>query len=119
MDISDILFLCIQHGSHNFPVPGLYISAGDSRNRAGRDRVYVAADSHEAFGVDFTWSLLGYNVLYDASGAVVIGGGSDTLSAMKWDRSLRNASISRFRETLRLRATEIRYIRRCGTLSHG
>ena len=27
------------------------------------------------FGVDFTWSLLGYNVLYDASGAVVIGGG--------------------------------------------
>lgn len=27
------------------------------------------------FGVDFTWSLLGYNVLYDASGAVMIGGG--------------------------------------------
>lgn len=27
------------------------------------------------FGVDFTWSLLGYNVLYDASGAVLIGGG--------------------------------------------
>lgn len=27
------------------------------------------------FGVEFTWSLLGYNVLRDASGAVVIGGG--------------------------------------------
>ena len=27
------------------------------------------------FGADFTWSLLGYNVLYDASGAVLIGGG--------------------------------------------
>lgn len=27
------------------------------------------------FGVEFTWSLLGYNVLYDASGAVIIGGG--------------------------------------------
>lgn len=27
------------------------------------------------FGVDFTWSLLGYNVLRDASGAVMIGGG--------------------------------------------
>lgn len=27
------------------------------------------------FGVDFTWSLLGYNVLHNASGAVVIGGG--------------------------------------------
>lgn len=27
------------------------------------------------FGVEFTWSLLGYNVLRDASGAVMIGGG--------------------------------------------
>lgn len=27
------------------------------------------------FGVEFTWSLLGYNVLRDASGAVIIGGG--------------------------------------------
>lgn len=27
------------------------------------------------FGVDFTWSLLGYNVLYDDSGNVLIGGG--------------------------------------------
>ena len=26
-------------------------------------------------GVDFTWSLLGYNVLYDVNGTVVIGGG--------------------------------------------
>lgn len=29
----------------------------------------------EVFGVKFTWSLLGYNVLRDASGVVVIGGG--------------------------------------------
>ena len=27
------------------------------------------------FGVEFTWSLLGYNVLRDATGAVLIGGG--------------------------------------------
>lgn len=27
------------------------------------------------FGVNFTWSLLGYNVLYDEAGAVMIGGG--------------------------------------------
>lgn len=27
------------------------------------------------FGVDFTWSLLGYNVVYDSAGAVMIGGG--------------------------------------------
>ena len=29
----------------------------------------------ELFGVKFTWSILGYNVLYDAEGAVMIGGG--------------------------------------------
>lgn len=29
----------------------------------------------ELFGVEFTWSILGYNVLRDATGAVVIGGG--------------------------------------------
>ena len=29
----------------------------------------------ELFGVEFTWSLLGYQVLRDASGAVAIGGG--------------------------------------------
>lgn len=27
------------------------------------------------FGVDFTWSLLGYNVLYDSAGSVMNGGG--------------------------------------------
>ena len=27
------------------------------------------------FGVEFTWSLIGYNVLTDAAGAVKIGGG--------------------------------------------
>ena len=29
----------------------------------------------DIFGVEFTWSLLGYNVLYDEAGAVLIGGG--------------------------------------------
>ena len=29
----------------------------------------------DIFGVEFTWSLLGYNVLYDDAGAVLIGGG--------------------------------------------
>lgn len=29
----------------------------------------------ELFGVEFTWSILGYNVLRDATGAVIIGGG--------------------------------------------
>lgn len=31
--------------------------------------------SMNLFGVKFTWSLLGYNVLYDAAGNVLIGGG--------------------------------------------
>jgi hypothetical protein len=29
----------------------------------------------DLFGVQFTWSILGYNVVRDASGAVIIGGG--------------------------------------------
>jgi putative flippase GtrA len=29
----------------------------------------------DIFGVQFTWSILGYNVVRDASGAVIIGGG--------------------------------------------
>lgn len=29
----------------------------------------------DIFGVEFTWRLLGYNVLYDEAGAVLIGGG--------------------------------------------
>ena len=29
----------------------------------------------DLFGVEFTWSLLGYNVLYDSAGNVLIGGG--------------------------------------------
>lgn len=31
--------------------------------------------SMKLFGVEFTWSLLGYQVLYDAQGSVLIGGG--------------------------------------------
>lgn len=41
---------------------------------AGTQFMWPHREMH-LFGVDFTWSLLGYNVLYDASGAVVTGGG--------------------------------------------
>lgn len=41
---------------------------------AGTEFMWPQKELH-IFGVDFTWSLLGYNVLYDASGAVLIGGG--------------------------------------------
>lgn len=34
------------------------------------------------FGIDFTWNALGYDVLYDAAGNVVIGGGLGYLIAM-------------------------------------
>lgn len=41
---------------------------------AGTEFMWPQKELH-LFGVDFTWSLLGYNVLYDADGAVLIGGG--------------------------------------------
>lgn len=34
------------------------------------------------FGIDFTWNALGYDVLYDAAGQVMIGGGLGYLIAM-------------------------------------
>lgn len=41
---------------------------------AGRDFMWPRIPM-ELFGVKFTWSLLGYNVLRDATGTVMIGGG--------------------------------------------
>ncbi len=41
---------------------------------AGTEFMWPKKELH-ILGVDFSWSLLGYNVLYDASGAVKIGGG--------------------------------------------
>lgn len=41
---------------------------------AGTEFMWPQKEMH-LFGVDFTWSLLGYNVLYDAGGAVLTGGG--------------------------------------------
>lgn len=34
------------------------------------------------FGIDFTWNAIGYDVLYDAAGNVIIGGGVGYLIAM-------------------------------------
>lgn len=34
------------------------------------------------FGIDFTWNAIGYDVLYDATGNVIIGGGVGYLIAM-------------------------------------
>lgn len=41
---------------------------------AGTEFMWPQVPMH-LFGVEFTWSLLGYEVLRDASGAVLIGGG--------------------------------------------
>ena len=49
---------------------------------AGTEFMWPQIDMH-IFGVDFTWSLLGYNVVKNAAGAVVIGGGLGYLSVMK------------------------------------
>ena len=43
-------------------------------NSRGRSSCWPQKEMH-ILGVDFTWSLLGYNVLRDARGAVIIGGG--------------------------------------------
>lgn len=41
---------------------------------AGTEFMWPQTELH-IFGISFSWSLLGYNVLYDAAGAVVVGGG--------------------------------------------
>lgn len=41
---------------------------------AGTEFMWPKKNIH-ILGADFTWSLLGYNVLYDAAGSVMIGGG--------------------------------------------
>lgn len=41
---------------------------------AGTEFMWPRVPMH-IFGVEFTWSLFGYNVLYDAAGDVMIGGG--------------------------------------------
>lgn len=75
MGISDRILFCIQHGSDHSPVFVFYIYAGYSWRKTGGNRIYVATGAVKIAGVEFTWSLLGYNVLRDASGAVLIGGG--------------------------------------------
>ena len=47
----------------------------DFGNWSGWYRIYVVKVSMNLFGVKFTWSLLGYNVLRDATGNILIGGG--------------------------------------------
>ena len=71
MGVSDFLFFCIQYGSYRVPVSGIYIYAGMA---GAGTRMWPQKEMH-ILGVDFTWSLLGYNVLRDARGAVIIGGG--------------------------------------------
>ena len=41
---------------------------------AGTEFMWPQISLH-LFGIDFTWSLLGYNVLYNSAGEVMIGGG--------------------------------------------
>ena len=72
--------------------------------------------SMNLFGVKFTWSLLGYNVLRDATGNILIVVDLAILSVMNWGHFLHSVSIFRFREILLLKAMEILYIRQSGIL---
>ncbi len=48
---------------------------------AGMEWSWPAVPAH-LFGIDFTWNAIGYDVLYDAAGNVIIGGGAGYLIAM-------------------------------------
>lgn len=54
-------------------------------------------------GVKFTWSLLGYDVLRDASGAVMIGGGLGYFISYETGSFLHSASIFLYREISHLK----------------
>lgn len=45
MDLSDLLFLGIQHECDGFSVSNVYVFAVFIREKTCRDRVYVAADT--------------------------------------------------------------------------
>ena len=72
--------------------------------------------SMNLFGVKFTWSLLGYNVLRDATGNILIGGGLGYFISYELGHFLHSVSIFHFREILLLKAMEILYIRQSGIL---
>ena len=75
MALSDILFCYIQYGRDSIPVSCIYIFTRDFGNWSGWYRIYVAKGFNESVWSKFTWSLLGYNVLRDATGNILIGGG--------------------------------------------
>ena len=113
--LSDLLLLRVQHGCHHRAVliftfmPYLL-----GKDLAGTEFMWPQVNM-SLFGVDFTWSLLGYNVVRDAAGAVVIGGGWATSLAMRWARSSPSALTSRCSAISPSRAMAIRCIRQCGT----
>ena len=75
MALSDILFCYIQYGRDSIPVSCIYIFTRDlGIGLAGTEFMWPKV-SMNLFGVKFTWSLLGYNVLRDATGNILIGGG--------------------------------------------
>ena len=76
MGISDCILFCIQHGGNHCPVLIFYIYARYPWRKIGGEQKFMWPQiPMKIAGVEFTWSLLGYNVLRDASGAVLIGGG--------------------------------------------
>ncbi len=75
--------------------------------------------SMNLFGVKFTWSLLGYNVLRDATGNILIGGGLGYFISYELGSFLAQCINFHCREILLLKAMEILCIRQSGILLHG
>lgn len=94
-------------------MPGLL-----GKELAGTEFMWPQIDL-ELFGVPFTWSLLGYNVLYEGGGRLSSAAVWAILSVTKWDLLWRSALTSRFRETLLSKAMGMWRTRQCGILSHG
>ena len=75
MVVSDFLFLRLQHGVTIIQYLFFtFMPALLGEGLAGTEFMWPQVHM-DIFGVEFTWSLLGYNVLYDDAGAVLIGGG--------------------------------------------
>lgn len=75
MGLSVVLFLGIQYECYDIPISGIYLFTLFVWKNTGSQRVYVATDSHSHWQHRYKWNILGYEVLKDAEGTVLIGGG--------------------------------------------
>lgn len=79
----------------------------------------MAKKNMNILGVKFTWSLLGYDVLRDASGAVMIGGGLGYFISYETGSFLAQCINFPLQRNITFKVRAIRYIRQSGIFWHG